>query len=78
MLLGLKYGFTDKDIDNLLERKDETKTIIRKFISEFNENHQKIECKDLLTEDEGVTHKMHSLKCFSLVEEVCDLLEKYL
>ena len=75
MVLGLKHGFTDASD---LDKRKEQKEIIRNFIKEFNENHKGLECRKLLTEDEGVVHKIHSKKCFSLVEEVCDLLERYI
>ena len=75
MLLGLKYGFTDTDD---LEGRKKVKETIKSFINDFNEKHAKIYCRSLLTEDEGKTHKIHSDKCFTLIEEVCDLLEKYL
>ena len=75
MILGLRYGFTDA-ID--MEIKQKTNKIIREFIKEFNIKHKKINCRNLLTEDEGVTHKVHSQKCFSIIEEICNLLNKYL
>ena len=75
MVLGLKYGFTDSTDTN---KKIEERETIRNFIKEFKTNHKGIECRQLLVEDEGVVHKMHSGKCRALVEEACDLLEKYI
>ena len=75
MVLGLKYGFTDnKDI----EQKEKLNSIIRDFVKKFKISHKNIYCRTLLTEDEGVVYKMHSDKCASIVEEVCDLLDEYL
>jgi len=61
-----------------METRKKQKEVIREFLNEFKVNHKKIECRAILTEDEGVTHKVHSAKCSGLVEEVCDLLEKYI
>ena len=75
MVLGLKYGSTDnKDI----EQKEKLNSIIREFVKKFKTSHKNIYCRNLLTEDEGVVHKMHSDKCASIVGEVCDLLDEYL
>lgn len=75
MVLGLKYGFTNnKDID----KKEKLNEIIREFVKKFKNSHKNIYCRNLLTEDEGVTHKMHSEKCLTIVEEICDLLDEYL
>ena len=75
MVLGLKYGSTDnKDI----EQKEKLNSIIRDFVKKFKISHKNIYCRTLLTEDEGVVYKMHSDKCASIVEEVCDLLDEYL
>lgn len=75
MVLGLKYGYTDsKDI----EQKEKLNDIIREFVKKFKSSHKNIYCRTLLTEDEGVVHKIHSEKCASIVGEVCDLLDKYL
>ena len=75
MVLGLKYGSTDnKDI----EQKEKLNSIIREFVKKFKTSHKNIYCRTLLTEDEGVVYKMHSDKCASIVEEVCDLLDEYL
>ena len=75
MVLGLKYGFTNnKDI----EQKEKLNEIVREFVKKFKDYHKNIYCRNLLTEDEGVTHKMHSDKCASIVEEICDLLNEFL
>ena len=75
MVLGLKYGFTNnKDID----KKEKLNEIIRDFIKKFKKSHKNIYCRTLLTEDEGVTHKMHSDKCATIVEEICNLLDEFL
>ncbi|MCL2383825.1 MAG: C-GCAxxG-C-C family protein [Oscillospiraceae bacterium] len=73
--LGLKYGFTDS-LDT--ETRAKQKEVIRNFMNAFKANHKGVDCRELLTEDEGTVHKIHSPKCFSVVEEICDLLEKYL
>lgn len=75
MILGLKYGFsdiTDKD------KKEKLNEIIRNFINDFKNSHKNIYCRNLLTEDEGTVHKMHSGKCIAIIEEICDLLDKCL
>lgn len=75
MLLSLRYGgVTIED----LERKSKTTEIVRNFIMDFTKNHKGVNCADLLTEDNGKNHTMHSEKCESLVGEVCDMLDKYL
>jgi len=75
MILSLRYGGVEKDD---IESANKTREIIRMFIKEFSENHTGINCTDLLTEDQGKNHTMHSGKCSNIVAEVCDLLEKYL
>lgn len=75
MVLSLKYSSIDKD-DKVA--KINTNTVIRNFINEFLQNHQSINCIDLLTKEEPNKYTMHSLKCERIVAEVCDLLEKYL
>lgn len=75
IVLGLKYGFSDnKDID----KKEKVNEIIREFIKKFKQSHKNIYCRNLLTEDEETTHKMHSEKCLTIIEEICDLLDEYL
>lgn len=75
MVLGLKYGFTD---NNDIDKKEKLNEIIKDFIKKFKSSHKNIYCRNLLTEDEGVIHKMHSGKCATIVEEICDLLNEYL
>lgn len=75
MILSLRHGGVEKED---IESNTKTREIIRKFIKEFSENHTGINCTDLLTEDEGKNHIMHSGKCENIVDEVCDLLDKYL
>ena len=75
MVLGLKYGFTDnKDID----KKEKLNESIRDFIKKIKNSHKNIYCRTLLTEDQGITYKMHSEKCVTIIEETCDLLNEYL
>jgi len=75
MILSLRYGGIEKED---VESTTKTRDVIRKFIKEFSEKHTGINCTDLLTEDEGKNHTMHSGKCASVVSEICDLLDKYL
>lgn len=75
MVLGLKYGFTNNDD---MDKKEKLNEIIRDFIKKFKSSHKNIYCRNLLTEDEGVTHKMHSDKCATIVEEICNLLDEFL
>jgi len=75
MILSLMHGGTEKGD---IESTEKTRKIVREFIKEFSAKHKGINCTDLLTEDEGSNHTMHSGKCESVVSEVCDLLDKYL
>ena len=75
MLLSLKYGEEEKED---IESKTKTREIVRNFILDFGKIHKSINCADLLTEEKDKTYVMHSEKCTSIVEEVCDLLDKYM
>ncbi len=76
MLLSLRYGEDNKED---IEKKNKRREIIRSFMFDFTKNHKKgINCADILTEEEGKTYQMHSEKCLKTVEEVCDLLDKYM
>lgn len=75
MIIGLKYGNIDaRDV----EQKKEATNRIRELIKKFKENHKSIYCRDLLTEDNEITYKMHSSKCSNIVEEICELLNQYI
>lgn len=75
MILGLKFGNTNQ-LD--LDAKAKTREIIKSFMNEFNEKHRQIDCKSILEEDAGKVYQVHSEKCIQVLEEVCDLLDKYL
>lgn len=75
MILGLKYGLAD---NKSIEKRQKLNQIIREFVSKFKRNHKNIYCRNLLTQDEGIPHKMHSEKCATIIEAVCDLLDEYL
>ena len=76
MLLSLRYGeITKSDVNSKMKRRK----IIRNFVNEFTQNHNKgINCTEILTEEKDKTYTMHSEKCASIVSEVCDLLDKYM
>lgn len=75
MLLSLKYSASNiKDIQS----KEIAKAKIQQFMSEFNINHAKLNCRDILREDTPTVFPRHSEKCLKLVSEVCDFLDKEL
>ena len=66
MLIGLKYGDAGAN------------KIIRNFIKDFNENHESFHCRNLVAEPQPEIRGGSCRKCTNIVEEICDLLEKYL
>lgn len=73
MILSMKLGNGNvEDIEN----KNRTRFTIRSFVTEFEQYHSTI-CLDILTKEEK-RYTMHSEKCVTVVELVCDLLNKYL
>lgn len=75
MLLSLKYAASNI---NDVKSKEIAKAKIQQFMSEFNTKHAKLNCRDILREDEPTVYPRHSEKCLTLVSEVCDFLEREL
>ena len=51
MAISLKYGHINP---NEIDKKEETKAKIREFIKKLKDNHKSVDCRDLLTEDNGM------------------------
>ena len=75
MLLSLKYAASNI---NDIKSKEIAKAKIQEFMSKFNTNHAKLNCRDILRENSPTVYPRHSEKCLMLVSEVCDFLDKEL
>ena len=83
MVIGLKYGKTEKDDEAATEK---TRALVRQFIQEFTEKNGSVNCTELLGYDlsdpEGFSAARDSglfmTKCPALVRDSADILEKIL
>jgi C_GCAxxG_C_C family probable redox protein len=83
MVIGLKYGKTEKDDEAATEK---TRALVREFIHEFTEKNGSINCTELLgydmrdpaayaaARDSGV----FMTKCPALVRDAADIVERIL
>lgn len=83
MVIGLKYGRTHPEDE---DAKQKTRTLIKKFVKQFEERNNSIQCKQLLGVDISIPETMEMAEeeglfdtfCPKLIETGVDILEELL
>jgi C_GCAxxG_C_C family probable redox protein len=83
MVIGLKYGKTKEGDDAATEK---TRALVRKFMQEFTERHDSVNCTELLgynlskpeEYEKARDSKLFVTKCPELVGDAAAILEKIL